>query len=559
MRSCISTLYLRRAGLWYKIATVLAGLLSMLILNPGAFSETRFWALMLPILAIQALCTGLMASRAGEGQAYPLWLLSASANLGFAAVVLSHSGGLISPLMILYPIVLVDIVAAGPSLKEFAYFGAFGHLTFALALRGANGSWDFYLGREFWLHSLAMGLFFVGSLFVVSETRKLSDLAATDSLTGLNNRRYLMQRLQEELSRAERSEKSLSLLMLDIDDFKNVNNHLGHPVGDEILKQVAMILRDVVRPGDGIFRYGGDEFVILLPGTSLSQARGIGERIRRRVSTTTWSLESMLPGGSLTVSIGVSSYPLHARNPEGLIDKADKALVFGAKRHAKDSVQVFSRILDVESGWTDREGRRFLPEELDVVLSVINAKDRYTYRHSQRVAYHAETLARKIGLPEVEVNLIWAAGLLHDVGKIEIPGELLMKTGELSPGEWQIIKNHPLFGIAMLTVVRGTADLVPAIKHHHERFDGKGYPDGLAGEEIPLAARILALADSYDAMLTERPYRKPLSIEEIICEIESQSGKQFDPQLARVFIEIIRQGEALVKADKATAIPSSTG
>ncbi|MCK4221334.1 MAG: diguanylate cyclase, partial [Dehalococcoidia bacterium] len=296
-----------------------------------------------------------------------------------------------------------------------------------------------------------------------------------DEITGLFNRRHFDERLKEELGRHARYDNVFSLLMLDLDSFKAYNDIYGHPSGDRLLNQVGGIIRNYIRSGDQPFRYGGDEFAVILPRTSAEDAYVVAERVRESIAG---EMEARQAG--ITCSIGLASYPSDGLMAAELVDVADTALYY-AKNTGCNRTYVSSRILsEPETGiGTDARGRGL--SAVYALAAAVDAKDHYTYGHSRRVNTYAVALAEAVGLPSDEVSRISTSALLHDIGKIGIPDRILNKKGKLSAEEWEAIKSHPRLGA---NIVGNIPDLVPCVGNilcHHERWDGAGYPDGLKG------------------------------------------------------------------------------
>jgi diguanylate cyclase (GGDEF)-like protein len=360
-----------------------------------------------------------------------------------------------------------------------------------------------------------------------------------DELTGLFNRRHFEELLKEEISRHSRYGEVLSIFILDLDNFKNYNDLYGHPAGDILLNQIGKIIKGSVRNVDKAFRYGGDEFVALLPKTDKDDAYVVAERVRGQLAG-----EMEKKAINVTCSIGLASYPADGVLTSELVDVADTALYY-AKRTGGNRIYLSSKILPrpPEDGkFTGIDTRRDSLSAIYALVSTVEAKDPYTYGHSKKVNTYAVALAERIGLSPDEVLKVSTAALIHDIGIIGIPDRVLNKKGELNEGDLQAIQAHPKLGA---TIVNNISSLIPCesgILHHHERWDGGGYPEGLKGEEIPIEARILAIADSFAAMTSARPYRPPLSHEEIIKELRQGAGTQFDPKLVDVFIGIIEAG-----------------
>jgi len=360
-----------------------------------------------------------------------------------------------------------------------------------------------------------------------------------DELTGLFNRRHFEERLKEELSRHSRYSNELSVFMLDLDNFKSYNDIYGHPAGDIVLNQIGKIIKSSIRNADQAFRYGGDEFVAILPETTREDAWSVAERVREQIAE---GMEKQTI--AITCSIGLASYPSDGVIASELVDVADTTLYY-AKRTGGNRTYLSSKILPKppdNGGIPEIDTRRDSLSAVYALVSAVEAKDNYTYGHSKKVNTYAVALAEAIGLSSDEVFKVSTAALLHDIGKIGIPDKVLNKKGELNEEDWRMIKAHPKLGATIISNIPNLVPCVSSVLHHHERWDGGGYPEGLKGEEIPLEARILAIADSFAAMTSVRPYRLALSREEILKELRQGAGLQFDPKLVEIFINIIEAG-----------------
>ncbi|MGI6514706.1 MAG: diguanylate cyclase [Syntrophomonadales bacterium] len=366
--------------------------------------------------------------------------------------------------------------------------------------------------------------------------KQLTRLASTDFLTGLYNYRYFQDKFHEYIQKA--SEKNpFALIIIDIDYFKHYNDIYGHQAGDEVLAAVADILSARIGRRGIVSRYSGDEFVIGMPNTDSEQAIQVAEEIGKSIRSHHYPGVEYQPEGRLTVSCGVAVYPTHARNAKELLKHADQAL-FRAKSLNKNKVELYFSVFDNLD--LPRDEKELL-NSIRTLVSVINAKDRYTYGHSERVISYSTALARKIGLSQEEINLLGYAAFLHDIGKIEIDREVLNKVDMLNEKELEELKQHPQWGGDIVAAVTQLQPIIPIIRYHHENYDGTGYPDGLKGSEIPLLARIIRIADTYDAMVSLRPYKNPLSIPDAIKELTAGAGVQFDPELVPPFLEIIQE------------------
>jgi|GEM_PF-979417 len=372
-----------------------------------------------------------------------------------------------------------------------------------------------------------------------------------DMLTGLYNHRYFHENLEREIEHSKRNNNEMVVVIFDLDRFKSINDTLGHPVGDSILRQLANVITQNMRSTDIIARYGGDEFAAILPNTTLEEALDVSERLRGAVEShgfiantenendaNTVSIKNKVI--SATITIGIAVYPLHHTTKDGLLMAADIALC-RAKHLSRNSVGAYST--------SDAGEHQLDPQELYQILhnpntaaikslaAAVDAKDKYTCGHSERVATYAVEIARSMGFDSDNINLLKVAGMLHDLGKIGVPDNVLNKPGALSKEERASIQQHPSVGESILRRAPQLDALLPAILFHHERWDGTGYPNGLAGIEIPLIARIMAVADSFDAMTSDRPYRKAMTVEAAMLELKANAGTQFDPDIVDAFIE----------------------
>jgi len=365
--------------------------------------------------------------------------------------------------------------------------------------------------------------------------QRTKELSLTDELTGLYNRRHFYETLESELYRTLRNGRPFSLVMLDLDGFKEYNDRFGHSLGDSILQSFAQTLRSTLRKSDTSFRYGGDEFAIILAATDANRAKQVIDRIRAKWLKNPEAHHPTLET-PLGFSAGIAQFPENAETADALVFLADSALYY-AKREGGYRATLVSDLTAIKS---DILSTATL-DQVYALAATVDARDPYTYGHSARVADIAQTLAKAIGLPEKELADLYAASLLHDVGKVGIPDAVLTKLDELTAKEWETIKKHSAEGARIVGYVKGLAALVPVILHHHEWYDGTGYPAGLKGEEIPLAARIISLADAYDTMTTSRPYREVVSHEEACEELKRHSGTQFDPKLVEAFYQVMAQ------------------
>lgn len=385
----------------------------------------------------------------------------------------------------------------------------------------------------------------------VQEAReKIVECSSRDTLTGLYNHMYFHTKLDEELDRAKRYDRNLSVVMIDLDRFKSVNDTYGHMVGDSAVAQLASVLVEQLRTTDIAIRYGGDEFAVILPEADSESATATARRIREYVEKHEFlavpfcdlikpGIKDTAPRMRLTMTAGVASFPKDHDSKDGLAMAADIALC-RAKHIRRNSVYSYE---------APESGELFDPQKLfdalhntgnSAVASLteeVDSKDRHDSGHSERVAEYAQQIAEAVDIDIEWVNGMRIAGLLHDIGKTGVPESILNKPGSLSDEERRVINQHPVISAGILRRAPQLDQILPAVLFHHERWDGKGYPDGLKGEQIPITARIMAIADSFDAMTSDRPYRKAMSVEEALNEILAGAGGQFDPELVSKFIE----------------------
>jgi diguanylate cyclase (GGDEF)-like protein len=361
--------------------------------------------------------------------------------------------------------------------------------------------------------------------------------ARIDGLTGLLNRHSLDELIASEISRHSRYGGVLSLIILDLDYFKSFNDSYGHLAGDTVLRQIGHIIKGSIRSADQPFRYGGDEFAILLPQTDIEAATEVAERLRKRITS-----EIKVGHIPVTSSLGLASWPADGVGPDEIIAAADAAL-YNAKRSGGNQSHRASGTLrtvdNVMVGFGSNGGSEAL-STIYALAATVDARDHYTRSHSRKVNEYAVALAEALNLEPLEITRLSTCALLHDIGKIGISDEILNKPGKLNAEEWEAVKNHSQLGATIAGRVRELVPCVPGILHHHERYDGSGYPKGLKGKDIPLEARILAIADAFAAMTSERRYSDTLSYEQALAEVKRGAGTQFDPDLVEVFLRLVK-------------------
>ncbi|BCB77668.1 hypothetical protein GCM10022251_63840 [Phytohabitans flavus] len=374
---------------------------------------------------------------------------------------------------------------------------------------------------------------------LTSALREQERLAVTDPLTGLYNRRFFQEMLRLDAERAERDGTPISLVIVDLDRFKKINDTYGHPAGDRVLVEAADRIRRAVRPADVVARYGGEEFACLLPGAGEETALEVAEQVRRALSRTPVAV----PGGRgevrLTASLGVASAGTRGGRPhgdlEGLIHDADGAL-YRAKARGRDQVSAAGRVADLALD-TDPD----LPPALVWLADQIDAK-LGGHEHSTAVSRWALLTGERLGLHQAVLRRAAAAARLHDIGKINVDDAILTKPGPLTQAEWDVLRRHPQEGARLLTELSDRADLAPLVGAHHERFDGTGYPARLRGGGIPLEARIIAVCDSWAAMRADRAYASAMCEADARHQIERGRGTQFDPVVADAFLALVDEG-----------------
>jgi diguanylate cyclase (GGDEF)-like protein len=424
-------------------------------------------------------------------------------------------GGTASPLALIfftpvafsattYPLGSVAFVA---SLAVLAYIG--------LALTIAGAGWGYQ--ALFTVMLLCVGAISAWQARNHARQRaELMEVSRADPLTGCLNRRGFEERALAEISSATRHARQGAVLLLDVDHFKQVNDRLGHAAGDSLLRWVVQTLRSAIRPSDAIGRLGGDEFAVVFsaiePGHAIESAKRIREALAERAPC----------------SLGLATFPIDGIDLEELMREADTRLY--ASRHGRPE--------------RDRAGAN---ERLSWAATLAHAVDmrmNANHEHSRAVANCAVVIARSLGWEEDMIGMLRIAAILHDVGKVTIPDRVLCKPGALTPEEYELIKGHSVAGAELVSQVEGLDTVVPWIRHSHESYDGTGYPDGLRGEAIPQASRIMLVADAFDAITSSRPYRDALSVAHACAELARHAGAQFDPACVEALLEHLRSAEA---------------
>ncbi len=427
-----------------------------------------------------------------------------------------------------------------------------------LAARALDSGADDFLSKPLvhgeWVARIRVGL------RVQALHDQLKHAAMTDGLTGLLNHEHFHRGLSAEINRARRYGHPVALVLLDVDFFKAINDTFGHPVGNTTLRRLADLLRESVRNVDSVGRIGGEEFAILLPESTAADGVGAAERIRTAIR------ESLRVPGlrdfAITTSFGVAEFDdRHVSSAESLVDWADRALYL-AKRRGRDQVARASELDDavdwsaeIQTSEVDALRRRLASlsarakdvyvQSVAALLQVLNEKDPYTARHAMNVAFYAHQMAEEMRCTAATRRSLYNAALLHDIGKVGVPDQILMKRTPLTPVDRRILVQVPLIGARIVDHLRILEGEVQIIRHQHEHVDGSGYPDGLSGRQIPIGARILHVANAFDAITTDRIYRQRRPMNEAMSEIQAGAGTQFDPDVVQALLQLLRRNRSL--------------
>jgi diguanylate cyclase (GGDEF)-like protein len=373
------------------------------------------------------------------------------------------------------------------------------------------------------------------------QTDALVDATRLDPLTGLLNHGALVNRLAGDIERARTADAPLGVALVDVDNFRLLNDNHGHVAGDGVLLAVADGIRRHLPVGAVMGRYGPDEFLVIVRAESVAELEPAVDRVRAELAALSLQFEATerLP---VTISVGICTFPDHGRSVTELLSTA-AATLHEARASGGDAVRVAG------TQTTESAAAAASFDVLQGLVFAVDAKDRYTKRHSEDVARYGVMLAERLGLEPSIIEAVRTAGLLHDVGKIGIPDAILRKPARLSDEEYAVVKQHVALGGMIVRDLPNIEAVLPGIKHHHERWDGRGYLQGLRGEDIPLVARILAVGDAFSAMTTTRPYRKAIEVQEVLKRLGDAAGSQFDERLVAVFIQAIEDGPDIVHGD----------
>ncbi len=374
---------------------------------------------------------------------------------------------------------------------------------------------------------------FLAQRELVQAHEELAALATTDPLTGLSNHRALVSHLDRELERAARYRRTCAVLFVDLDHFKAINDSLGHAIGDRVLADLASLARQQLRTIDIVGRWGGEEFVILLPELERDAAMVVAERLRAAVAGHAFDGAS---GSHLTCSIGVASFPIDGIERDELLDRADRAM-FAAKRLGRNQTVAANdpAVAILRAGPLSRDDEALMGA-VEALAMMVNLRDRYTGAHPDDVSGLAIAVATALGCSEDEATSIGIAARLHDVGKVAVPDAILRKPAALDVNEWAIMRRHSGTGADIVSHIPRLRGIAKVIRGHHERWDGGGYPDGLAGTDIPLGARIVGAADAFHAMIADRPYRAAMTRATAVEHLRRDAGRHFDPAVVEALL-----------------------
>jgi diguanylate cyclase (GGDEF)-like protein len=372
------------------------------------------------------------------------------------------------------------------------------------------------------------------------EQRKLlRQLSITDELTGIYNQRFFHETLAKEIERADKNSGTVGLIVMDIDGFKMFNDIYGHDFGDVVLKGTGALLKTIAAAENRfVFRCGGDEFAIILSNTDSRTIEQIAYHLKNSVKEQGNNFYPDNLHNKITLSMGLSEYPHLSSSKDDLISQADMAL-YHAKNLGKDKIHFYQDVLSYIRKGISSDHQQLIGI-FKALLSTISVKDKYTLAHCERVSSYVVIIGELLNLSEREITILQYAGLLHDIGKIELPKSVLNKREPLTEEEYAQIRMHPVYSENIVEPLENMDQLRDFIRHHHERYDGQGYPDGLSGDEISLGARILCIADSFDAMMSERPYCPSMSQEQAVQELQRCSGTQFDPRIVKIFVKAVQ-------------------
>jgi diguanylate cyclase (GGDEF)-like protein/putative nucleotidyltransferase with HDIG domain len=514
-----------RAAAFFYAASGLFGLLSVALPDTPVNDRSLLLAVSIASLAVAPALIAIYDRMPNAGFHVVLAAGSAAASVAVYAWGWHSSYG---PLPYVWVILFAFYFFTLPAALLHLAFAAVGFAVALVAESPPGNHFDGWFATTGTL--LAVGMFV--RVWRDRATNMIARLAAAserDPLTGLLNRRSFEEAFDVELERARRAETPLSLIVGDLDAFSEVNVEQGEAAGDAALKRVARTIRTGKRRFDSAARIGGEEFAVLAAGTDEHGAYTLAERIRADIEA----------GDGLSISFGIATFPLHGESPETLLHAADHAL-YAAKRLGRNRTVISSAEV---AGFLSRapRGREEGQVDLAALLSMAEALDKRdsgSATHCHRVGRFAELTARELGLPPESVERVRLAGILHDVGRVGIPDELVRKRGPLTETEWMLVRTHPEVGARMVETT-DFGDIRTWILFHHERPDGRGYPEGHAWEQVPLEARILGVADAYEAMTSDRPYRDAMAVDQAAARLRQGGGRQFDAQVVDALLRAV--------------------
>jgi diguanylate cyclase (GGDEF)-like protein len=440
----------------------------------------------------------------------PFFLVWSAAQLGLVTIFVALDGGPGSPLALTYFLTLIFAGVSFPP-RTALFVGLLALLSYGVVGFSSQETEREYMA--FFVSTLGCTAFMCAWLarHHTQQREELARVSRADPLTGCLNRRGFEERLGAELTHATRTARPLALLLLDLDDFKLVNDTHGHSVGDDLLCWTVETMRSVVRPSDAIGRLGGDEFAVILPEAGQADALATAARVRE-------VLHARSPA-----SMGVAAFPADGAGVEELVRRADAALY--AQKHG--------RAVDLAPDRADLSWAAAMAEAVDARMAGHS-------HHSSSVAPYAVSIAAELGWQEPRIGQLRLAAMLHDLGKVALPDRILRKPAALTTDEISEMRDHSAIGADIVARIDGLGQVVPWIRHSHEHWDGSGYPDGLRADEIPAASRILLVADALDAMTSERPYRGAMTLDEALTELERNAGTQFEPRCVEAIVATLR-------------------
>lgn len=434
----------------------------------------------------------------------------------------------------------LDVIAQARKLAPAAGIVAItGFVDVDTAVRSMKAGADDFLGKPFdaeilW-HVLNKAADNRARHIAAEQAAVYRQLAYTDALTGCPNRRFIDEFLADAVFQARKLERPLSVAYLDIDNFKLLNDFVGHEEGDRVLQRVVRALSSHIEPPAQFGRFGGDEFVVVLPGLSEERARRLMEKVRRAIGQI-----EVVNGARVTlptrISVGVAALR-EGQSPRDLVAEAEDAMYLDKAVTPGMVTAAMERALTRDEALLKAGNVKALRN----LVKAIDRRDSYTRFHSDHATQLAIRLGSDLGLGEEMMQALAIGGPIHDLGKIVVPDEILRKPGPLTMEERRAMEEHPVMGAAITAAVTDLDSVVNLVRHHHERYDGEGYPGRLKGPEVPLATRLFSIADAYSAMTTDRPYRKGLTLEMAAEEILRGRGTQFDPELAEAFVRMIER------------------